>query len=63
MLERCSTSRLAKIAQPKVSKPCKEIGTPSLKAVGEKREKKKRKRKRKRKKEKKNKIKRKETEK
>ena len=36
MLERCSTSRLAKIGQLSGGKPCKEIGTPSLKAVGEK---------------------------
>ena len=36
MLERCSTSRLAKNRQLSDDKPCKEIGTPSLKAVGEK---------------------------
>ena len=35
MLERCSTARLAEIAQPNAADPCKEIGTPSLKAVGE----------------------------
>ena len=36
MLERCSTSRFAEIGQPVGHHPGKEIGTPSLKAVGEK---------------------------
>ena len=36
MLERCSTSRFAEIGQPVELHPGKEIGTPSLKAVGEK---------------------------
>ena len=36
MLERCSTSRFAEIGQPFETRPGKEIGTPSLKAVGQK---------------------------
>ena len=36
MLERCSSARLAEIAQPNDPHSCKEIRTPSLKAVGEK---------------------------
>ena len=40
MLEQCwndlSISHLAKIGRHNEGKPCKEIGTPSLKAVGEK---------------------------